>query len=82
MAAYSLTEAKQQLDRLVEEAMSGELVTITREGQAVVTLTPSAPSRSPIDAAYLDWMRKRREERPSLGGDAVSLVREMRDEER
>jgi antitoxin (DNA-binding transcriptional repressor) of toxin-antitoxin stability system len=41
MGAYSVAEAQQQLSRLVEEALMGEVVTITRDGQAVVTLTPS-----------------------------------------
>jgi len=80
MGAYSLAQAKQQLDRLVEEALTGEVVSIIRDGQIVVTLTPAAPT--PYDALYLEEMRKRALSRPSLGGDAVTLVREMRDEER
>ena len=80
MGAYSLAEAEQQLERLVYEALAGEIVT----GRPVVTLTPSAQTAAcaPIDDEYREWMRKRREARPSLGGDAVTLIREMRDEER
>jgi len=84
MTAYSLAQAQQQLDRLVDEALAGEVVTITREGGAAVTLSPAAKAASevkPIDAEYIAWMRKRREARPSLGGDSVTLVREMRDED-
>ena len=81
MGAYSLAQAQQHLDRLVEEALTGEVVTITRDGQAVVTLTPAAPGRSNRDSAW-DEMRTRALSRPSPGGDAVTLVREMRDEER
>jgi len=84
MGAYSLAQAQSQLDQLVEEALNGEVVTITRNGQPVVTLTPAAPALtpSPFSPEYIAWMRNRREARPSLGGDAVTLVREMRDEER
>jgi antitoxin (DNA-binding transcriptional repressor) of toxin-antitoxin stability system len=84
MGAYSLAQAQTQLDRLVDEALTGEIVTITRDGRPVVTLAPTAAAATPtpIDDEYLEWMRKRREARPSLGGDAVTLVREMRDEER
>jgi len=84
MGAYSLAQAKLELDRLVEEALTGEVVTITRGGRPVVTLNPMppAPLPLPIDAEYVEWMRLRRESRPSLGGDSVTLVREMREEER
>ena len=82
MGAYSLAQAQSQLGQLVEAALKGEVVTITRNGQAVVTLTPAEPARLPIDAEYLKWLRKRCQARPHRGGDAVALVREMRDEER
>ena len=83
MGAYSLAQAKQDLDRLVEEALTGEVVTITRGGRPVVTLNPMPPPPPlPIDAEYLAWMRERARARPSLGPDSVTLVREMRDEER
>ncbi len=82
MGAYSLAQAKQQLDRLVQEALAGEVVTIIRDGRAVVTLTPAAPARSAIDGDYLAEMYKRALSRPSRAGDAVTIVREMRDEER
>jgi prevent-host-death family protein len=84
MGAYSLAQAQSELGRLVDEALTGEIVTITRDGRPVVTLAPTAtaPAPTPIDSEYLEWMRKRALARPSLGGDSVTLVREMRDEER
>jgi prevent-host-death family protein len=81
MASYSLAQAKDQLSRLVDEALRGEVVTITRHGKPVVTLTPSAPAARPLTAQYLREMRRRTEARASLGSDSVTLVREMRDEE-
>ncbi len=84
MSAYSLAQAQSELGRLVDEALTGEIVTITRDGRPVVTLAPTATASAPtpIDNEYLEWMRKRALARPSLGGDSVTLVREMRDEER
>ena len=85
MGAYSLAQAQEQLARLVDEALTGEVVTITRHGRPVVTLAP-APLEprepKPLTDEYLQWMRERARARPSLGGDSVTLVREMREEER
>jgi prevent-host-death family protein len=81
MATYSLAQAKDQLSRLVDEALSGEIVTITRHGKPVVNLTPTAPAPLPLTKADIEQMRRRRAMRPSLGADSVTLVREMRDEE-
>jgi prevent-host-death family protein len=82
MAVYSLAQAGDQLSRLVDEALTGEPVTITRHGEPVVTLTPTVPTLKPLTDEYLAQMRARAKLRPSLGGDSVTLVREMRDEER
>lgn len=71
MAVYSLAQAKDQLSRLIDEA---------RRDEPVVSLTPTAPE--PLTDEYLAELRLRRALRPSLGADSVTLVREMRDEER
>ena len=81
MGTYSIARAKDQLSRLIDEALTGEIVTITRHGKPVVSLTPSTPPRKPLTPEYLTAMRRRAQARPSLGGDSVTLVREMRDEE-
>ncbi|KAF2991094.1 type II toxin-antitoxin system Phd/YefM family antitoxin [Methylocystis sp. MJC1] len=41
MSSYPIAKAKEQLSRLVDEALSGETVTITRHGKPVVKLRPS-----------------------------------------
>jgi antitoxin (DNA-binding transcriptional repressor) of toxin-antitoxin stability system len=66
MAAYALAQAQPQLDRLVEPALTGEVVTITRDGPAVVTLTPAAQARSLIDAERLGWTSSPRSCSPTL----------------
>ena len=82
MGAYSLDQAQEELARLVDEALAGEIVTITRDGRPVVALTPTPPETKPLTDEYLEDMRKRALARPSLGGDSVTLVREMREEKR
>jgi prevent-host-death family protein len=86
MGAYSLAQAQEQLASLVDEALTGEIVTITRDGRPVVTLAPTRPERQaepePLTDEFLQGMRERARARPSLGGDSVTLVREMREEER
>jgi hypothetical protein len=52
-----------------------------------VALTPTPLERQPreprpLTDEYLEGMRKRALARPSVGGDSVTLVREMREEER
>jgi antitoxin (DNA-binding transcriptional repressor) of toxin-antitoxin stability system len=85
MGAYSLAQAEEQLARLVDEALTGEIVTLTRDGRPAVMLTPTPPERpepKPLTDEFLQGMRERARARPSLGGDSVTLVREMREEER
>lgn len=83
MSSYSVAKAKEQLSRLIDEALAGETVTITRHGRPVVELRPSKADDAfkRMTKADLAWLRKRRDERPPLGEDAVTLIRRMRDEE-
>ena len=83
MSSYPIAKAKEQLSRLIDEALAGETVTITRHGKPVVELRPSTADEAPkrMTKADLERLRKRRDERPPLGEDAVTLIRRMRDEE-
>ena len=69
MGTYSIAQAKDQLSRLIDEALTGEIVTITRHGKPVVSLTPSAPAPRPVTEAEIEQMRLRRSLRPSLGAE-------------
>jgi prevent-host-death family protein len=80
MSTYSIAQAKDQLSRLVDEALAGKQVTITRHGKPVAELRPAGHSPRPTTKADIIWLRKRRQALPPLGGDAVSVVRAMRDE--
>lgn len=94
MPTHSTVEAKNNLSALIDRALAGEEVVITRHGHPVVALRPIAaaqPATAPpaadppvgrrITEADLDWLRQRREARGSAPAeDAATTVRRMRDE--
>ena len=84
MSSYTIATAKEHLSRLIDEALAGEPVTITRDGRPVAELRASkmVTEPKPMTQADIDRLRARRNERPPLGGDAVAIIREMRDEKR
>jgi antitoxin (DNA-binding transcriptional repressor) of toxin-antitoxin stability system len=83
MTRYSIAEAKECLTALVDRALAGEDVTLTRDGEAAVELRPSARQAAPRPLGEAEWrrLRARRAARGSLDQDSVSLVRAMRDRE-
>jgi prevent-host-death family protein len=80
MSNYSIAQAKDQLSKLVDEALNGQQVTITRHGKPVVELRPAAPAGRRTIKDTLNWLRKSRQSLPSLDGDTVALIREMRED--
>ncbi|HEV2365739.1 MAG TPA: type II toxin-antitoxin system prevent-host-death family antitoxin [Caulobacteraceae bacterium] len=51
MATYSVAEAKTHLPRLIDKAMAGEAVVITRRGKPVAELRPAPEERATPTAA-------------------------------
>jgi prevent-host-death family protein len=62
MSTYSVAEAKSGLPGLINRALAGEEVIITRHGKPVVEIRPTAvPSPAPPGAAaFYDWLKARR----------------------
>ena len=83
MTRYSIAEAKESLPALVDKALAGEDVTLTRDGEAVVELQASRRRAAPRTLSEAEWrrLRARRAARGSLGADSVSIIRAMRDRE-
>jgi prevent-host-death family protein len=79
MTTVSLAEAKAHLSELIDRAMAGEEVCITRRGKPVAKLSAALAPRKPINIADLravtDGMPMQRE-------SAGEFMRRMRDEER
>lgn len=81
MTKHSVAEAKNKLPQLIDRALKGEEIVITRHGHPVIRLSPiPAPPRT-ITQADLDWLKARRIGRGRPKEDAGTLVSRMRDEE-
>ncbi|HEY1750677.1 MAG TPA: type II toxin-antitoxin system prevent-host-death family antitoxin [Caulobacteraceae bacterium] len=86
MATYSVAEAKNHLPRLLNEALAGEEVTITRRGKAIARLVAEQPPietedrpESPHD---VEWLRRHAVKPLDPTFDSVALLRAMRDDYR
>jgi prevent-host-death family protein len=80
MGTYSVAEAKNQLSKLIDRALEGEGILITRRGEPVVELRPVRPAPRPISEADIEWLRQRRVGKAVPKTDAGELVSALRDE--
>jgi prevent-host-death family protein len=81
MASHSVAEAKNQLSDLIDRALAGEGVIITRHGRPVVEIRPVQAPAQAVSLADLDWLAARRVGHKPVKGDAGALVSGMRDDE-
>ena len=81
MSSHSISEAGPRLSDLIDRALAGEGVVITRDGRPVVELKPVRRTVRPISAADLDWLAARRVGTRVRTLDAGTLLSRMRDEE-
>ena len=80
MPTYSVADAKNQLSELIDRAIAGEGVIITRHGHPVVQLKPVAEPARPVSAADLNWLADRRVGVASSRENAGELLERLRDE--
>lgn len=81
MSTYSVAEAKNKLSELIDRALGGEGIVITRHGQPVIQFKPIKPSPRPMTDADFERLRRHRARLKPAKTDAVTLVRQMRDDE-
>ncbi len=82
MTTHSVTEAKNHLPELIDRALKGESVVITRRGQPVVELKPVVQKAvRRITQADIDWLDAHRVGLKGAGEYAVTTVMRMRDED-
>jgi antitoxin (DNA-binding transcriptional repressor) of toxin-antitoxin stability system len=81
MGTHSVAEAKNKLAELIDRALRGEDVVITRHGRPVVELkaVPAPPQQ--ITREAIEWVATRRIKVRGDKTNAAELVRNMRDEE-
>jgi prevent-host-death family protein len=87
MTDYSVAEAKNNLPKLIDRALAGEEVTITRRGKVVVKLVmaappPIEPDDRPKAFNDMDWLQRHQVKTRDPAFDGVALVRAMRDDDR
>jgi prevent-host-death family protein len=81
MSTHSIAKAKNQLSQLIDRALKGEGVVITRHGHPVVELKPIPEPARAVAGDDLDWLARHRIRRLSATKDAGKLVSAMRDED-
>lgn len=81
MAEHSMAEARDRFPELIDRALGGESVVITRDGRPVVELRAVAVAARPMTSDDVDWLRRRRAPllRPATR-DAAGLISDLRDE--
>ena len=83
MSSYCVAEAKNRLPALIDKALEGEEVVITRRGKPVVELRPSSrrspqSSKAPQSSrAMYEWLRTRRDARKPVDITSVELLRQI-----
>lgn len=82
MSTYSVAEAKNRLPSLIDKALDGEEVVITRHGKATVELRPSAQRPTKPSNAMYEWLRARRMARKSVGITSVELLNQIYEDDR
>ncbi|HEY1750168.1 MAG TPA: type II toxin-antitoxin system Phd/YefM family antitoxin [Caulobacteraceae bacterium] len=81
MASHSVAEAKNHLSRLIDRALEGEEVVITRHGAPMVVLKAVVRAAGPVTDEELDWLDRHQVGGPIPDEDAGTAVSRMRDED-
>jgi prevent-host-death family protein len=81
MSSYSVADAKNHLPALINRALAGESVVITRHGRPVAELKPIPAHPRRVTEADLVWLAARRVDLRQPVEDAGNLLRRIRDED-
>jgi prevent-host-death family protein len=81
MSTHSVAEAKNHLPELIDRALKGESVVITRHGHPVVELKAVLQPPRRVTQADIDWLDAHRVGLRGKGEDAVTMLIRMRDED-
>jgi prevent-host-death family protein len=73
MSEYSVADAKNQLPSLIDKALEGEEVIITRRGKPVVELRPAIVRPAPPKGSH-EWLAARTRARPGVGLTSVQIL--------
>jgi prevent-host-death family protein len=73
MTVYSVAQAKNTLPKLIDRALQGEEVVITRRGKPVAELIPASRRVGPAKGTH-EWLRARTRARPTVGLTSVQIL--------
>lgn len=73
MTSYSVADAKNHLPKLIDRALQGEEVIITRRGKPVVELRPAMPKPKP-PIGSTEWLFERTFARPGVGLTSLQIL--------
>lgn len=77
MGIYSVAEAKNQLPKLIDKALGGEQVVITRRGKPLVEIKPTVPrpaEQSERIREMDEWLLRRTRRRPGVGLTSLEIL--------
>ena len=77
MDTRSVVEAKNHLPNLINQALEGEAVTITRHGKPVVELTRTNAIAPRASKATHEWLRDRRRAWKTIPVTTKELLRQL-----
>jgi prevent-host-death family protein len=80
MSAHDVTEAEGKLSDLIDQALKGEPVVITRDGRPVAEIKAVRPHSRATREEKLAWLDANRVKLPE-GVDAQAVLRQIRDED-
>jgi prevent-host-death family protein len=81
MSTHCVTEARNQLSHLIDGAMDGEPVVITRHGHPVVEIKAARPCDRTARETEMAWLEAHRVKLRGEAIDPADLVSKMRDED-
>ena len=81
MPTYGVAQARKQLSALIDMALAGESVVITRYGRPVVELKALGPKGRAMTREDIETLRARRVILTNSDPDPRSVVERMRDED-
>jgi len=80
MSTYSVADAKSGLPSLIDRALEGEEVVISRHGKPVAELRPIRTAVMKPSAATYTWLQARRMARKPGTMNSVELLRQLYEE--
>jgi len=80
MAAFSIAETRNHLSEVIDRALAGEEVIVTRHGQPVVEIKPLQKPLKRITRDSIEWLKSGRVGRIMPTLDAATVVSQLRDE--